>query len=571
MTFRNKSTAAGVPSLAAAMLLSLAGCDDKLPTEVRQPETVPEASINSEDSGIPHPPGTMTGTILGGDSMYGWGPVAMEGGFPEATYVEIKIAGLVERWTSGPPIWATSTYVTDVDPAGTGSNCAAAARVQFFVDGKAAGGYSPCDAYSTFPLQEVWSWRGVVNGEGRVSRRSGPTTVFGNCNQPGTAPCYVHHGSQRVTVTPIAASLSVKASRTSIVEGDTVVFTASVSGTSTWQVRDWIWQPDQAQEPALAPPVALRFNMFAESPRSTVQSAQPLLSISPDGRTNTRYVGQTGTMYVRAKVGTRVEQASVRIVVIPDTLELTADPVDAIKGEIVSFTSRTLHGTDYEVIRWGWLPFTQHDSVPRCAAPSKNCHTPVYASGMMFVTAVLTGGREIQAMAGVAVDPNRCITGDPILDSDRIRKAMADAWNRSNPSGSADERKEQGLRIYKDPTTGRYIPIAVEDENATACQIHILGGMPDSMAITDLVALLHTHPNRRYARLPESCGANARAGNPLSNGGGSPRDWAYARQHREYKFYVMEPERVWWMDPTLAPRKRRSTPRWNWNSSDCRW
>lgn len=406
MNASQKCVTCGVQAGLLLALVLISGCQDDFPTVPSQPAAQPGGAVLSLDPSIPPPPGTMTGTILGGDSMYGWGPATMDGGFGEPTYVEIRIEGFVERWTSGPPIWTTSTYVTDVDPAGTGSNCSAAARVQFWADGKAAGGYAPCDPYSTIPLQEVWIRNTVVNGTGEVSRRSGPTTAFGNCNQPGTAPCYVHHGSQRETVTPISATLSVAASRTSIIEGDTVVCTASVSGSTSWQVREWIWQPDVVQDsqpPLIAmrsPEAAARLQQSAATPTGAS------FSLSADGRTNTRYIGETGTMYVRAKVGTRVEQANVRVIVTPDTLKLVADPTDVVRGELVNFVSTTALGTGYEVLSWSWRPVEAHDSIPVCSAPDKGCDASVFTSGTMVINARFAGGRETEATAAIVVDPD---------------------------------------------------------------------------------------------------------------------------------------------------------------------
>ncbi|MBY0491023.1 MAG: hypothetical protein K2R93_14365 [Gemmatimonadaceae bacterium] len=142
-----------------------------------------------------------------------------------------------------------------------------------------------------------YSTVGIVSGGGFVRRwgQSQPTWPgYFNC---GSGPCvYVAGGSQNVRIEPIATVLTLAANKTSVLAGDSVLFTPSASGLSI-SVIGWYWVPDSVVgKPSV-------------SPRTGTCSSSTSSCKVP--------VFETGRMYLRALVGSGSsaveEQASARV------------------------------------------------------------------------------------------------------------------------------------------------------------------------------------------------------------------------------------------------------------------
>jgi hypothetical protein len=172
------------------------------------------------------------------------------GTYPEWTVVEIKVAGLLNRYFSDAPIWGSlaGKPFGQWDAGGVqagGSSCIGNVWIAF--DSPGFVGF--CDNPST-ALRSDWRAVRMVRGEGKVGWVSGPHRTDGTCDTPSTPPCFTYLLDHTVTITPFPAELVLKANKAAIESGQNVTFTASVTPDTIenvgvpFKVVEWQWLPD---------------------------------------------------------------------------------------------------------------------------------------------------------------------------------------------------------------------------------------------------------------------------------------------------------------------------------------
>ncbi|MGH7720688.1 MAG: hypothetical protein ACREON_17815, partial [Gemmatimonadaceae bacterium] len=105
------------------------------------------------------------------------------------------------------------------------------------------GRYWFCSSDPGRQPQETWIGFTVVKGVGSAFRtRSGREGGY-DC---GTAdyPCFIYSGTQTVHVIPSNDKLQLSASRTDVLPGDSVIFTASLTTGGAPQIREWVYVED---------------------------------------------------------------------------------------------------------------------------------------------------------------------------------------------------------------------------------------------------------------------------------------------------------------------------------------
>ena len=219
----------------------LGGCtgSDGLPT-------APGGRPLLDESGAP----TLTGTLSPTANNQAVAPIVL-GSYTYPTLAFIQASGLLSRYYGPTSYWgnAAGTFLDQWDAGGVYTNSDGCTGHVWVVS--ASGDAKLCD-YNNKELKSVWADTQVVQGTVTAQWQPGPVGWgITGCGPNGQPPCWTYTGSHSVTVTPVPASLRVKASRyVTTPAAPSVTFTAQVSPTQVggrsvpFSVQSWTWVPD---------------------------------------------------------------------------------------------------------------------------------------------------------------------------------------------------------------------------------------------------------------------------------------------------------------------------------------
>lgn len=165
-------------------------------------------------------------------------------------------------------------------------------------------------------------------------------------------------------------------------------------------------------------------------------------------------------------------------------------------------------------------------------------------------------------------------TGDPVLESPEVQKALFDALVESQAFGPDPAiRLEEGGYIYERPDGSYYGVRTGNPQKQTACTVAILGPTTGEDPADEVRAAYHSHPFSHDDLLPASCeyGAGAQynargVGGALSSG--EDGDWASVESD-QIPHYVIDLDNVYRGDPGTPESQRRDAPSWPWDQSNC--
>lgn len=262
-----------------------------------------------------------------------------------------------------------------------------------------------------------------------------------------------------------ADKLRLVASASEVEAGDSVTFTASTSNGSAFSIREWIWIEDPSGNPPVvrrghvSSGVSLRTRRPDGEPRPSFDGGAGQQSCVTTSNACTISVLRSGTMYVRAWVVNKSEQAGAGVNVLQDSLELVAVPTSVLEGDTVVFTARSTLGHAVSVTGWTWqadsgLAIT---SLNHCGT-NVSCSSPAFESGVAMVSATIAGDPSAKsATASVVVSPCSSLVEpdipfDSIINSPSVRKELLAARLQGNINDppSAGTRREVGGFFYRD-------------------------------------------------------------------------------------------------------------------------
>ena len=228
---------------------------------------------------------------------------------------------------------------------------------------------------------------------------------FEQCGGTGQPSCFAYAGgSHNVQLIPTAQKLQLVVDSSSVTTGSTVRFTVRRSDGGSFTVQSWTWKPLTR----VSNPGTTTASTYGPSASGCSVGA----NICDAMMTNTETAGDTtaspqrGIMYVRALVNGITETARAEVTVRRGQLRLAADPTEVFARDTVTFTPSTLTGQPYRVLVWAWVPDTLPGQSAGCSTNHSICRTPIYESGVMFLTAEV-GGRNERASARVKARPDR--------------------------------------------------------------------------------------------------------------------------------------------------------------------
>jgi hypothetical protein len=299
----------------------------------------------------------------------------------------------------------------------------------------------------------------------------------------GWGPCFYYSTSgQTVTLDRITADFELTAAPQTVNYNDTVTVTASITPGQVgglnvpWTMDSIKWLPGFGTQ---------------ASPCGT-GSFVPTTGDSPT-RICRRPFTRSGTLTVFVTVNGDVKQQSVAITVTPPKLKVTASPAAIAGAQAVTFTATVTPSSLGQTLSgWTW----RADSGPGGISPDvcywnqNPCTRTISKSGWIKATKIVNGGEyTLVDSAHVSVVP--CLTGDSLLDDSRIRKALNDAMNGSNPNGPAASRRERGGARIQLPSGGvldTLLPVGLND---TPCSYTFPGNLG---AAGVPVVIWHVHP-----------------------------------------------------------------------------
>lgn len=179
-------------------------------------------------------------------------------------------------------------------------------------------------------------------------------------------------------------------------------------------------------------------------------------------------------------------------------LELTASAAAIRRGQTVTFTARVAPGSaggrtmPFKVQSWRWVP-DSGATTTSCAPPPADtnpatCRFAPLSSGTLHLDALVNGTQQTRYKY-LSVVP--CLTGDSLLDDSRLRRALRDALNGSNPNDPAASRRERGGKRLRAPDGSVRDTLYPVGPNDTPCSFNYPPAAPGEG--TPLVAW-HTHP-----------------------------------------------------------------------------
>lgn len=227
------------PLLVTIVLGSCVGSEG-LPTD-------PGGRPRFDESGAPALAGSLSPTA----NNQAVGPITL-GSYTYPTLAVIQVSGLLDRYYGPTSYWGQSagTLIGQWDAAGGWTESDGCTGNVWVL--AASGGTIFCDAGNHKNPTSVWADTQVVQGTVTAQWHAGPPAwgVTG-CGPGGQPPCFTYTGSHAVAVTPVSASLRVKASRyVTTPAAPSVTFTAAVSPTQVggrnvpFSVQSWTWVAD---------------------------------------------------------------------------------------------------------------------------------------------------------------------------------------------------------------------------------------------------------------------------------------------------------------------------------------
>lgn len=501
---------------------------------------------------------------------------------PNATMMLMRVTGVIPRAYVGAmtPSFAylqgTTYKPIDADGAFSGSFCFGEIRTNFRVFGFVEHTLRSCtlsnnnnDADNLIVAEKVTVGR--LRGSGTVLR-----TGMNQPTWPGwfnclNGPCVIAaEAQQTITMHPWMDKLALTATPTEVYEGDSVSFTPSVSGGMTLIAgsQRWRWVPHRR---------AIGGQVQTDPPDTKTGACANGIAIC-----RVR-VYRTGNMYLRANLNpaTIGEQAFAKVVVKP--LKLIAMPTPrAVGGNLdsVRVLVRTVPERTFSSIIIVPAPAltafrraTLVGSAPMsavCNATAGECElSGGVAPTSLTVTATTVQG--VTLTTTVTVDTLPCPTKDSVLDSREMRALIDSLWKLGGNQGSAADRRERTAMLIDSSgvLVARILPVA---PSATPCTTatatdSTLRFVPPSWIPGDMkiLSVLHTHPFKPSEALPSNCPQEFQGRS--AGTGPSPDDWGAMKSDRdalavwfkndtgvdlfsqEFKPLIIEPEKVWLMNP----------------------
>lgn len=210
----------------------------RIPHRTCRPNEPIAGTIASDDDGH-RPPGTVFGVLPGTHSSKSSTAELSEFPADYPLLVEVRVDGMIERIHEFPPdfrgqsrgkIGAGGVF------SGWDGTCVANVTVSF----SAGGGVKFCRGRFAED-SATWRRRAVVlGGTVTATRAGGPTKYWLRCDGLYGIPCYLHEGSQTVSVTIIADELNVAADTNHVAAGTPIRFTAHTKNGAPFSVLEWM-------------------------------------------------------------------------------------------------------------------------------------------------------------------------------------------------------------------------------------------------------------------------------------------------------------------------------------------
>lgn len=428
-----------------------------------------------------------------------------------------QIPGITADWTPGPlgqpytvatPPWSnqvTPNQSTGIDiPAGAPARITASGTLSFTVNGDYVqcnqgqnppalpGGLTSVGAVG-FPSGGKWQLETRLTATGSLLTYSpadpsantvtaltqGPGTVYvgrssvfpyacGQSSGPSYA-AYAVSGSQTVSVEALDSAHAVP-DKPSVAPGDTVTFTVQVSWSSNFAVfGNWSWISDTMTQNS-----TFVGNCFRQTTCKVL--------VREKGHVYIDWISvEGGSINLTAR--------SPVVTIFPPQFKLNASPVSITGAQSVTFTPTVTPSVPFSITSWTWTPDSGTGGIaPNGCAPGETpCIRTISKSGSMTATANC-GPYTLTASSHVSVIP--CLTGDPNLDDSRIRKALNDALNATNLTGSPWDRRERGGMRFQRPDGTIVDTLFDVGSNDTPCSFDFasrhVNGVP--------LVVWHTHP-----------------------------------------------------------------------------
>lgn len=422
--------------------------------------------------------------------------------FNDPSWVEMSVSGTIKRRYTMTMTPSLASYnglalpALDADGMYVGSFCHGHFVTDFRKWGSPTNALHACTRspsnWMDGPTVTRFAIQGVVEGAGNVVRLGMTQPTWPGYTNCGNGPCvFLTSGNQTVTISPASDKLTLTASPSSIVQGDTVTFTLGVSTfTFAAAAKTWTWVPHRKVLGGVV------VDSSTDS-RTGSCSGIPLTCVIT--------VDRTGVMYARALlVPARVEQASARVVVTPLTLKAIPDkPQVGTAGDTVTLRISTSPKS---------RPFTSITVTSQngghsgtCIAGDKICRITVNAPDTLLVNAVTTQG--IPLSTTVFIDSIPCPTGDATLDLAVTRLLLDSLWRVGGDQPALAQRMERGGIVIDSagvlvfrvlPITSSSGPCTTENPLITLDILNAPHMNPPQWipGVMTIVAVAHTHPYR---------------------------------------------------------------------------
>ena len=356
--------------------------------------------------------------------------------------------------------------------------------------------------YQTFE----WWWVPVGGSPVYWDQWNGKKSIFHWVTQSGTMYVrvkvngveqvlerYVHYGPP---------TLSLDATPTTILAGDTVQFEAKVRPDSTPASEfRWVWYPEvpviglhgeRSEQPALR----------SNAQVSDIQSPDSVPVTECAGlRTCAYVVTSNGQMRVRALVAGKRDSAAKHIVLEQVVLTLVADKSSVKQGERVKFEAKA-SGRKVTVKSWTWTSAGGPSLTTPACTSKPECEVEIWESGQMTVVATIERNpADHTASVTVAVTACNALTGDeadPLLASASVRKDFLQKLKESNAADPPESytRIEKGGRVATDGQ-GNYRLVDVPGDSGTGASTYVPPSTwgPPPLGWTWTNWIWHTHPH----------------------------------------------------------------------------
>lgn len=395
---------------------------------------------------------------------------------------------------------------------------------------------------------------------------AGPTTVNRgpssgasqwDCYTPslGYGGCFLWtDDGQSIEIERVVATLSVSAAPSSVNFNELVNITAGISP-GTLDGKDVPWTIDST-----------RWAPASGSQASPCWWSDCTPSNTPE-RTCRKKFTRSGAFTIFATVNGARQSQSVAIEFTPPRLTVTAMPSTLPSPGAVTFAATITPGASpqwFPAWTWSWRPDAGSGGIcSNCNWNENPCTRTVSKSGWMRCSVTMEGYTLIDS---ARVYVTACPTGDSLMDSWEVRKAMADAMTASNANHPDElQRLEQGGYMVRDRVTGQRFVITL---TAGASNCGIVQVLPPAIDLTKYrnEGSFHTHPYDAVlepitrCRNPLTGVVEERAG-AFSMPGASEDDqvaladlnaWLIANNQPPISEYVMNKQFITRLDPQLV-------------------